>query len=198
MIKTVYDVTSAGKPDAPRNRRARGRPWLTFAGLKKLTDDTLAALNAVGIGRGDRVAMVARRTGRRWRRPSSPSRRAPARRRSTRPIAPTSSSSISTTCKPKAVIVQQGMDSPVRGMAEKVGVPIIELIPTADGPAGSFTLDVSCAQASQGCEARHVGRWRDRAGAAHRRARRRGPRSCRCRRANLAASARATSRRRWR
>ena len=27
-------------------------------------------------------------------------------------------------------------------MAEKVGVPVLELVPTADGPAGSFTLDV--------------------------------------------------------
>ena len=51
MIKTVYDVTSAGKPDAPAIG-APGRPWLTYGDLKKLTDETLAALNAVGIGRG--------------------------------------------------------------------------------------------------------------------------------------------------
>ena len=57
MVTNVYEVTSAGKPDAPAIG-APGRPWLSYAGLKKLTDDTLAALNGVGIGRGDRVAMV--------------------------------------------------------------------------------------------------------------------------------------------
>ena len=95
MIKTVYDVTSAGKPDAPAIG-APGRPWLTYAGLKKLTDDTLAVLNGVGIGRGDRVAMVA---------PNGPEMAssfiAVASGTSSAPlnppIAPTSSSSISTT-----------------------------------------------------------------------------------------------------
>ena len=141
MIKTVYDVTSTGKPDAPAIG-APGRPWLTFAGLKKLTDDTLAALNAVGIGRGDRVAMVA---------PNGPEMAssfiAVASGTSSAPLNPAYRADefefYLDDLKPKAVIVQQGMDSPVRAMAEKVGVPIIELIPTADGPAGSFTLDVS-------------------------------------------------------
>ena len=141
MIKTVYDVTSAGKPDAPAIG-APGRPWLTYGGLKKLTDDTLAALNAVGIGRGDRVAMVA---------PNGPEMAssfiAVASGTSSAPLNPAYRADefefYLDDLKPKAVIVQQGMDSPVRGMAEKVGVPIIELIPTADGPAGSFTLDVS-------------------------------------------------------
>ncbi|MBL0899508.1 MAG: AMP-binding protein, partial [Reyranella sp.] len=57
MVQSVYDVTSAGKSDAPAIG-APGKPWLTYGGLKKLTDDMLATLNGVGIGRGDRVAMV--------------------------------------------------------------------------------------------------------------------------------------------
>ena len=141
MIKTVYDVTSAGKPDAPAIG-APGRPWLTYAGLKKLTDDTLAVLNGVGIGRGDRVAMVA---------PNGPEMAssfiAVASGTSSAPLNPAYRADefefYLDDLKPKAVIVQKGMDSPVRGMAEKVGVPIIELVPMADGPAGSFTLDVS-------------------------------------------------------
>ena len=141
MIKTVYDVASAGKPDAPAIG-APGRPWLTYGDLKKLTDDTLATLNGVGIGRGDRVAMVA---------PNGPEMAssfiAVASGTSSAPLNPAYRADefefYLDDLKPKAVIVQQGMDSPVRGMAEKVGVPIIELIPTADGPAGSFTLDVS-------------------------------------------------------
>ena len=147
MIKTVYDVTSAGKPDAPAIG-APGRPWLTYAGLKKLTDDTLAALNAVGIGRGDRVAMVA---------PNGPEMAssfiAVASGTSSAPLNPAYRADefefYLDDLKPKAVIVQKDMDSPVRAMAEKVGVPIIELVPTEDGPAGSFTLDVSALKPAQ-------------------------------------------------
>ena len=57
MVNTVYDVTSAGKADAPAIG-APGRAWLAYGGLKKLTDDTLAVLNGVGIGRGDRILKV--------------------------------------------------------------------------------------------------------------------------------------------
>ncbi len=111
MIKTVYDVTSAGKPDAPAIG-APGRPWLTYAGLKKLTDDTLAALNGVGIGRGDRVAMVA---------PNGPEMAssfiAVASGTTSAPLNPAYRADefefYLDDLKPKAVIVQQGMDSPV-------------------------------------------------------------------------------------
>ena len=57
MVQTVYDVAKAGAADAPAIG-APGRPWLTYAGLKKLVNDTLGTLNGVGIGRDDRVAMV--------------------------------------------------------------------------------------------------------------------------------------------
>ena len=141
MVNSVYEVTSAGKPDAPAIG-APGRPWLSYAGLKKLTDDTLAALNGVGIGRGDRVAMVV---------PNGPEMAssfiAVASGTTSAPLNPAYRADefefYLDDLKPKAVIVQQGMDSPVRAVAVKVGVPIVELVPTADAPAGTFTLDVS-------------------------------------------------------
>src|SRR6202453_1866831 len=37
---------------------ASGAPLLTYAGLRKLVGETIASLNAFGIGRGDRVAIV--------------------------------------------------------------------------------------------------------------------------------------------
>ena len=37
---------------------APGRPWLTHGGLRALVQRTVAGLNAMGIGRGDRVALV--------------------------------------------------------------------------------------------------------------------------------------------
>nr|WP_294560362.1 hypothetical protein [uncultured Rhodopila sp.] len=48
---------------------APGRPWLTHGGLRALARQTVADLNAMGVGRGDRVALYCR-TGRR-RRPRS-------------------------------------------------------------------------------------------------------------------------------
>ena len=141
MVQTVYDVTSTGRADMPAIG-APGRPWLDYAGLKKLVDTTLATLNGVGIGREDRLAMVV---------PNGPEMAssfiAVASGCSSAPLNPAYRADefefYLDDLKPKAVIVQQGMDSPVRAVAGKVGVPIIELIPLADGPAGVFALDVS-------------------------------------------------------
>jgi acyl-CoA synthetase (AMP-forming)/AMP-acid ligase II len=141
MVQSVYDVTSAGKPDAPAIG-APGRPWLTYGGLKKLTDDTLAVLNGIGIGRGDRVAMVV---------PNGPEMAssfiAVAAGTISAPLNPAYRGDefefYLDDLKPKACIVQKGVDSPVRAMAAKVGVPLIELMPTEGAPAGVFTLDVS-------------------------------------------------------
>jgi len=147
MLEKVYDVTSAGQADAPAIG-APGRPWLTFGGLKKLTDDTIAVLNGVGIGRGDRVAMVV---------PNGPEMAssfiAVASGTSSAPLNPAYRADefefYLDDLKPKAVIVQKGMDSPVRAMAEKVGVPIVELVPTEGAAAGVFTLDVSTLKAGK-------------------------------------------------
>ena len=141
MVETAYDVVTAGRPDAPAIG-APGRPWLTYAGLKKVADDTIATLNGVGIGRGDRVAMVV---------PNGPEMAssfiAVASGCSSAPLNPAYRADefefYLDDLKPKAVIVQHGMDSPVRAMAQKVGVPIIDLVPTPDAPAGTFTLDVA-------------------------------------------------------
>ena len=141
MVNNVYDVTSAGKADAPAIG-APGRPWLTYGGLRKLADDTLAVLNGVGIGRGDRVTMVV---------PNGPEMAssfiAVASGTTSAPLNPAYRADefefYLDDLKPKAVIVQQGMDSPVRAVAAKLGVPIVELVPTAEAPAGAFTLDVS-------------------------------------------------------
>jgi acyl-CoA synthetase (AMP-forming)/AMP-acid ligase II len=40
----------------------------------------------------------------------------------------------------KLLIVQAGVESPVRAVARRRGVPIVELTPTAGGPAGRFGL----------------------------------------------------------
>ncbi len=45
-----------------------------------------------------------------------------------------------TDLKAKALVVETGVDSPARAVAEKLGVPIIELHPRRDEGAGSFEL----------------------------------------------------------
>ena len=47
-----------GGADAAPAIRAPERPALTYAGLRVLAERTVAALNRIGIGRGDRVAIV--------------------------------------------------------------------------------------------------------------------------------------------
>ncbi|SJZ72392.1 Acyl-CoA synthetase (AMP-forming)/AMP-acid ligase II [Enhydrobacter aerosaccus] len=141
MVQTVYDVTSAGKAEAPAIG-APGRPWLAYAGLKTLADGTIATLNGVGIGRGDRVAMVI---------PNGPEMAssfvAVASGTTSAPLNPAYRAEefefYLDDLKPKAVIVQKGVDSPVRAVAQKLGIPLVDLVPTEGAPAGVFTLDVS-------------------------------------------------------
>ncbi|MBU6499088.1 MAG: AMP-dependent synthetase, partial [Rhodospirillales bacterium] len=54
---TVADLLRRGADDAPAIG-APGRPALTHGGLRALAGRTIAALNAMGIGRQDRVAIV--------------------------------------------------------------------------------------------------------------------------------------------
>ncbi|KAA5606681.1 AMP-binding protein [Roseospira marina] len=57
MSDTVRDLLRPHDPDSLAIG-ALDRPWLTFGGLNDLADATMASLNAMGVGRGDRVAIV--------------------------------------------------------------------------------------------------------------------------------------------
>ena len=57
-IRTVADLVAAGEAGRPAIRAPEGRAPLTYSGLRALTERTVAALNRVGAGRGDRVAIV--------------------------------------------------------------------------------------------------------------------------------------------
>ena len=54
---TLKDLLAAGA-DAASAISAPSRPPLTFAALRALIGSTIARLNALGIGRNDRVAIV--------------------------------------------------------------------------------------------------------------------------------------------
>ena len=57
-IRTVADLAAAGEAGRPAIRATEGRAPLTYGGLRALIERTVAALNRVGVGRGDRVAIV--------------------------------------------------------------------------------------------------------------------------------------------
>lgn len=141
MSDTIAGLIAGGRPEA-RAIGAPGRQWLERAGLLQQVTETREQLNAVGIGRGDRLAIVL---------PNGPE------------MAATFISVAATTCaaplnpayrdeeftfylsdlRPKALLIQAAMESPSRQVAAKLGIPLIELMPESGGPAGRFRLDTS-------------------------------------------------------
>jgi acyl-CoA synthetase (AMP-forming)/AMP-acid ligase II len=129
-------LLARGAPDAPA-LRAPGRPALSHAALGALAVRTVGALNAIGIGRGDRVAIVL---------PNGPEMAAAflciAAGACTAPLNPAYKQEefafYLDDLKAKALVVQQGVDTPARAAAASLGIPILELVPGE--AAGDFTL----------------------------------------------------------
>jgi oxalate---CoA ligase len=134
---TIAALLAAGEAGRPAIR-APERPSLIYAGLRALAERTVAGLNSIGIGRGDRVAIVL---------PNGPEMAAAfvaiACGATTAPLNPAYKDEefefYLTDLKARALVIQQGMDSPARAVAARLGVPVIELVPGA--AAGEFTLE---------------------------------------------------------
>ena len=120
---------------------ASGRPALTYARLYAQARGTVQALNAVGLGRTDRLAMVI---------PNGPEM-----------AVAFLSVACGATCAPlnpaytadefrfylahlraTALLILAGLDSPARAVAQERSIAVIELSPTPDGAAGLFSLTV--------------------------------------------------------
>jgi acyl-CoA synthetase (AMP-forming)/AMP-acid ligase II len=118
---------------------APGRPWMTYGGLRGLVQQTITSLNGMGIGRNDRVAIMV---------PNGPEMAAAfiaiCAGATTAPLNPAYKNEefdfYLSDLNAKALVIQHGMDSPARAVAADRGIPIIELMPSADGSAGAFTL----------------------------------------------------------
>ncbi|HYZ23990.1 MAG TPA: acyl--CoA ligase [Rhodopila sp.] len=138
----------ARSPDGSAAIGAPGRPWLTHGGLRALAERTVASLNAAGIGRGDRVAMV---------QPNGPEAASAfisiACGATTAPLNPTYKKDEFTfyinDLRARAVLIQAGLNTPAREVAAELGVPVIELIPEPDSPAGSFRLQTATGSAGR-------------------------------------------------
>ena len=139
QAQTILELLNVGADSAPAIG-SPGRTALTYAGLRTLTEEVVAALNGAGVGRNDRVAIVL---------PNGPEMAAAfltiAAGATTAPLNPAYRAEefdfylgdLDVRC----LVLQVGDDSPARAMAEKRGIPILELEPDADGPAGRFRLN---------------------------------------------------------
>ncbi len=146
---TLHDLLKAGDDQAPAIRASGVEP-LTYAGFHTLVLRTIARLNAFGIGRGDRVAIVL---------PNGPEMAtafvAIASAATAAPLNPGYRhdefdfymSDINT----KALIVEEGSKSPAVAVAAERAIKIIALKPDPAHGAGAFTLsgDVGHAQPMQ-------------------------------------------------
>ena len=136
MPNTLIQLLSAARPEAPA-LRAPGRPALDHAGLRAQVDQTLAWLNARGIGRGDRVAIVL---------PNGPEMAscflACAAGVTSAPLNPAYRAEefefYLSDLRAKALVVETGSTSPAIEVARRLGVALITLTPGE--AAGSFSL----------------------------------------------------------
>ncbi|MBY0336909.1 MAG: acyl--CoA ligase [Acetobacteraceae bacterium] len=135
--RTLVELLARGAEGAPAIR-APGRPALTHGGLRALMARTVAALNAIGIGRNDRVAIVL---------PNGPEMAAAflaiGAAATTAPLNPAYREDefhfYMDDLKARALVVLKGWDTPARAAAARLGTPVLELVPGE--AAGGFTLE---------------------------------------------------------
>src|SRR5438309_5932332 len=116
---------------------APGRRPLTYDRLRVHIDHTVKTLNSMGVGRGDRVAIVLA---------NGPEMAvaflAVAAGATSAPLNPAYRANefdfYLSDLNAKALIVQSGGDSPARAIAQGRGIPIIELSCAAEAEAGIF------------------------------------------------------------
>ncbi len=138
---TLYQVFETKAKTNPSDAaiEAPSREALDFWNLGKHINATIACLNEAGIGRNDRVALVL---------PNGPEMGAAflavGAAATCAPLNPGYRKSefefFLSDLNAKALLIQAGMDSPARDVAAERKIPIIELQPSLDDPAGVFSL----------------------------------------------------------
>ena len=138
MTVTLQDLLATGADAAPA-LSAPDRPALDFVGLRRLVAQTVASLNAMGIGRNDRVAIVLA---------NGPEMAACymacAGGVTSAPLNPAYRGEefefYLSDLNAKALIVEQDSTSPAIEVAQRLGVRLVDLVTQPGTPAGSFTL----------------------------------------------------------
>jgi acyl-CoA synthetase (AMP-forming)/AMP-acid ligase II len=140
-MKTLTELIAVG--DAARTclSAAQASP-LSYQGLRDLASLVQRSLNAVGIGRQDRVALVL---------PNGPEMATSfitvAACSTSAPLNPSYRADefefYLNDLNAKALVVEQGSSSPAVAVAQKMGLSVLYVVPTPERGAGSFTLDTS-------------------------------------------------------
>jgi oxalate---CoA ligase len=136
--RTLRGLVASGRDEAVAIA-AREQPPLSYVGLRALIDRSVRTLNELGIGRGDRVAIVL---------PNGPEMAAAflcvASAAAAAPLNPAYRQDdfefYLEDLKAKALIVEAGSESPALRAAEKLGVAVITLTPEPQAGAGGFRL----------------------------------------------------------
>src|SRR5580658_8733820 len=136
--RTLRSLVASGQDDAIAIA-AHGAPPLTYSALRALIDSAVASLNSLGVGRGDRVAIVL---------PNGPEMAtaflAVASGATSAPLNPAYRQDefefYLSDLNAKALIVEAGGVSPAIQAAEKLGVALITLTPEPQAGAGAFQL----------------------------------------------------------
>jgi oxalate---CoA ligase len=139
--RTLNDLLALGRDDAVAIA-AHETPPLTYGGLRALIERTTATLNDLGIGLGDRVAIVL---------PNGPEMAAAflcvASAATSAPLNPAYKQEefefYLEDLKAKALIVEAGSESPALRAAEKLGVAVLTLTLERQVGAGAFELSGS-------------------------------------------------------
>jgi len=143
----TFESLLASAPGDAIALMAPGAAPLTYAGLRDLARETIAALNSFGVGRSDRVAIVL---------PNGPQMAAAflaiAQGASAAPLNPAYKGDefefYMGDLGARALVVEAGSTSPAIDAAKKLGVAILTLTPDPSG-AGAFTLSGSAAGAAE-------------------------------------------------
>lgn len=145
-INTFRQLLTIGQNDAIAIQ-APDRPALTYSALRALADKTADTLNAAGIGRNDRVALVL---------PNGPEMASAFAcigcAATTAPLNPAYRQEefefYLEDLNSKALVVEQNSNSPAVAAAQKLGIAIIELVSSEERPAGDFELQTALSGAA--------------------------------------------------
>ena len=145
-MQTLQEWMAQGQANAVCLSAPNASP-LSYQGLRNLSTHVQDALNAVGIGRNDRVAIVL---------PNGAEMAAAfvavAACSTSAPLNPSYRADefefYLNDLNAKALMVEKGSASPAVAVAEKLGVSIVYVLPTPSQGAGSFALDTSSRQAA--------------------------------------------------
>ena len=135
---TIRDMLAAGAEDDVAICGV-ARPPLTHGQLRAHVDRTVAAFNAMGVGRNDRVAIVL---------PNGPEMASAfvsiACAATTAPLNPAYKADefdfYLSDLDAKALVVERGSESPAADVARSRGIAVVEIESDSSGPAGSFDV----------------------------------------------------------